>query len=58
MELNKKFKFLKEYNKFYLYGYMDKGKILYKECFSKQDIDGIPKNPKKDSENISKYRRI
>lgn len=58
MKLKENFKFLKAYKKFYLYGYEDKGKILYKECFSKQDIDGMQKNPKKDSENISKYRHI
>lgn len=33
---------LKEYKHFYLYGKVDKdNNVLYKECFSKIDIDGV-----------------
>lgn len=34
---------LAEYEHFYLYGKVLNGQIIYKECFSKFDIDGAPK---------------
>lgn len=37
----KDFKFIKEYKHYYLYGKYKDGKLLYKECFSKFDIDGV-----------------
>lgn len=38
------YKRLAEYESFYLYGRYDReGNLLYKECFSKYDIDGVPK---------------
>ena len=41
------FKFLKEYECFYLYGKLDKdNNVLYRETFSKFDIDGVPKREK------------
>lgn len=40
------YKRLKEYKDYYLYGkYDNDGNLLYKECFSKFDIDGIKGNP-------------
>lgn len=39
---------LKEYENFYLYGkYDEQGNLLYKECFSKFDIDGVQNRPKR-----------
>ena len=38
----KGFEKIKEYEHFYLCGrYNDKGELLYKECFSKFDVDGV-----------------
>jgi hypothetical protein len=38
----KGFEKIKEYEHFYLCGrYTDDGKLLYKECFSKFDVDGV-----------------
>ena len=34
---------IKEYNNFYLYGKFHNGRLLYKECFRKSDIDGVKK---------------
>lgn len=39
----KDFDLLKEYEYFYLCGKHQNGKLLYKECFSKFDVDGVPK---------------
>lgn len=39
---------LKEYEHYYLYGRVLDGKIIYKECFSKIDIDGVQK-PQRES---------
>ena len=37
------YKRIKEYKNFYLYGRYDReGNLLYRECFSKFDIDGVP----------------
>lgn len=37
---------IKEYETYYLYGkYDNDGNLLYKECFSKFDIDGVENNP-------------
>ena len=35
---------IKEYENFYLYGKFKNGKLLYRECFLKQDIDGVQKH--------------
>ena len=41
------FKRIKEYKDFYLYGKYDfAGNLLYRECFSKFDVDGV-KNVKR-----------
>lgn len=41
-ERAKGFKFIKEYKDYYLYGkYTPEGTLLYKECFSKFDMDGV-----------------
>lgn len=38
----KGFEKIKEYEHFYLCGrYNDNGELLYKECFSKFDVDGV-----------------
>ncbi len=37
----REFDLLKEYEHFYLCGKHQNGKLLYKECFSKFDVDGI-----------------
>ena len=43
----KEFKFIKEYQYYYLYGKYDiNGKLLYRECFNKFDIDGVEKRPR------------
>ena len=43
-KLQQGYKRIKEYKNFYLYGKYDKdGNLLYRECFSKFDIDGVPK---------------
>lgn len=39
----KDFDVIEEYEFFYLCGKFINGKLLYKECFSKFDIDGVPK---------------
>ena len=57
MELKENFKLIKEYKKYYLYGYEVHGKILYRECFLKVDIDGVIETPK-ETGNISKYLHI
>lgn len=45
-ERAKNFQLIKEYKTYYLYGrYTQDGKLLYRECFSKFDIDGV--NPQK-----------
>lgn len=36
------FELIKEYEDYYLYGKYVDGKLLYRECFSKFDIDGVP----------------
>jgi hypothetical protein len=54
MELKENFKLIKEYKKYYLYGYEVDGKILYRECFLKVDIDGVIATPKVTG-NTSKY---
>ena len=52
----KGFKILDEYEEFYLCGkYDDHGKLLYKECFTKFDIDGV-QNEKKCRGNHSQYK--
>lgn len=33
---------LEEYKNYYVYGKYKDGKLLYKECFLKVDIDGVP----------------
>lgn len=59
MKLKENFKFIKEYEKYYLYGYEEKGKILYKECFLKTDIDGVIETPReKGYGNTSNYKHI
>lgn len=35
------FELIKEYEDFYLYGKYKDGELLYRECFSKFDIDGV-----------------
>lgn len=36
-----------EYKDYYLYEKRDRdGKFLYRECFSKFDVDGVPKRPR------------
>lgn len=36
-----------EYKDYYLYEKRDKdGNFLYRECFSKFDVDGVPKRPR------------
>lgn len=52
----KEFEILEEYEWFYLCGKFEKGELLYKECFSKFDVDGVlgqqlPRG------NRSKYRQ-
>lgn len=38
---------LEEYEDFYLCGRVNKdNKVIYKECFSKFDIDGVPETPR------------
>jgi len=38
---------LEEYECFYVFGkYDSEGKFLYRECFSKFDVDGAPKQPR------------
>jgi hypothetical protein len=38
---------LKEYEDFYLCGKVDENnKVMYRECFSKFDIDGVPETPR------------
>lgn len=39
--LEKGFARLAEYEYFYLYGKIKDDKVLYRECFSKFDIDGV-----------------
>ena len=41
------FEIIKEYNDYYLCGKFVNGKLLYRETFSKFDIDGIKNNPKR-----------
>ena len=48
------FQLIKEYEHFYLKGKYQNGEMLYKECFSKFDVDGH-KNPEK-SHNIYQRR--
>ena len=56
--MKEKFKLIKEYEKYYLYGYEENGKILYRECFLKTEVDGVVKNPKTILRgNTSKYLR-
>ena len=46
-KLEKGYRRLKEYEHYYLYGkYNENGEMLYKECFSKFDVDGV-RNTKK-----------
>ena len=40
----KGFRLLEEYECFYLYGKYENDQLLYKECFSKFDIDGVKRN--------------
>ena len=58
MELKENFKLIKEYEKYYLYGYEQDGKILYKECFLKVVVDGVKGTPKVERGNTGKYRHI
>ena len=41
------YKRIAEYPSFYLYGKYDRyGNLLYRECFSKFDVDGVPARKK------------
>lgn len=50
------FERLEEYEYFYLCGRYRDGRLLYKECFSKFDIDGVT-NPKMKRECVGKTHR-
>ncbi len=52
----KDFAILKEYTHYYLCGKIKDGKVLYKECFSKFDIDGVAPT-EKPIKHYCKYAR-
>ena len=57
-KLEKGYKRIKTYEEFYLYGKYDgSGNLLYRECFSKFDIDGPKKAPKPERDPLAKYNR-
>lgn len=57
--MKENFKLIKEYEKYYLYGYEQDGKILYKECFLKVVVDGVEKFDKsKKRGNITTYKKL
>lgn len=51
----KDFRVLEEYECFYLCGKLQDGEILYRECFSKFDVDGVQNKNKRDFEGGRYY---
>lgn len=49
---------LKEYEHYYLYGRVVDGKILYKECFSKFDIDGVVNTRKPTGPQLNRKSKL